>query len=419
MEQDEQILAEKNHRAWQRVWRVFLSFVVVFLMWIVWCVGTGLYGQHLVRENESMLRICLSADKSIDDSDIHLTGETLATLHTFNDDYRSSIMYSALSEDERLIYRAMEYAMQEGLPYVCVDSKLTSDTDTLIKVLRYLALDSPLMEQNLRYGTSEFSVSYAVDVPLAKDHYANLSGYYIRVNNFNADNWTKKMAALEKAVELVEALPEGASAEDKADVLFRQIAQGAKYFEYPDEEEQQVYSYLYDALITGQTNCDGYANALALVYRLAGIECVEKTSEEHTWVCFSLDGKWYNADATGDGLIPEKSTEWRGGFYYAFADMLQTYTPLHADIYPSCSESLYLSVDAYIDTTADGALRDAVISGLRAHDEKWALVVVKLFKRSQAKAQLQTVANTLQIRFYPHYIQLADGRYAVFVYKEL
>ena len=32
----------------------------------------------------------------------------------------------------------------------------------------------------------------------------------------------------------------------------------------------------YDALITGKTNCDGFSNSLALLYRLANIENAEK-----------------------------------------------------------------------------------------------------------------------------------------------
>lgn len=384
------------------------------------------YGDYLVESEERVPRICLSADSKLDEGDVHLTVETLAEWDGVYDDYRSSMMYESLSENERFIYRAMEYAMEADLPFVCVSEHVVSESETLLKVLRCLALDSPLLEQNLRYGSRDFSASFPVDVLGMFERYAELKGYYIRVDNFYAENRTGKLAALEKAREIVASLPKDAEAEEKAELLFREIAQGAEYYDYPKAESRKVHPYLNDALLGGRANCDGYTNALALVYRLAGIECVEKnfvTDEEgvsgHTWLSFFLNGKWYNADATGDSLIPQKAEGMGGGLYYAYPDLMQKHTPMYESAYPACREGLYIKVDDHLTDTSVIKLEAALADGFRARDNRWVLVVVDSYNDKEVKTASQAVANELKIRFYRRKLSLKDGRTAIFAYTEL
>lgn len=379
------------------------------------------YGQKRIREFEAVPYVVLSEDLTINADDTLLSKAWLLSSQSDYAKYRSSMLYDTLDENGKAIYRAMECALEEGITYVCVDRRLASGEEELKKVLRCLALDSPLLEQNLRYGTQTFSVRYPINLFASYTVRADFEGYYIAVYNFTDEHWTKKQEALAEAKRVVAELPAGLSAEDKAEVLYRYVALGAEYFDY-EIEKQKVPPYLYDALLKGIANCDGYANALALVYRLAGIECVEKTydgnasTEEsgHTWTSFCLDGKWYNADATGNSCVPEEGSALKGGVYYGFADYMQKYVPLFSECYPPCEEGLVIKLDAEITDTDDPKLVQIILNGFYKNNKKWTLIITETLSKPKLQTRVQTVANTLKQAITTRYIELADGRTALF-----
>ena len=58
----------------------------------------------------------------------------------------------------------------------------------------------------------------------------------------------------------------------------------------------------------GRAVCDGISKAYALMCNIEGIECLQVTGNTvdgvaHAWNKFKIDGKWYNADPTGGGLL--------------------------------------------------------------------------------------------------------------------
>lgn len=399
---------------------VLVTVAVVIGVFFLW---DTLYVKPFVTEFEEVPHIVLSDDVTINGEDILLTEEDLLERNSRYTAYRSSVLYDSLSDNGKLVYRAMEYAMEESLPFICVDRRLVAGGKELEDILRCLSLDSPLLEQNLRYASQEFSVNYPLSVWNFRPIRATFEGYYIKVSNFEDNLWDKKQEALDAAEALVDALPDGMSAEEASEVLFRRIALGAEYFDYP-RGGNHVESYLHDALLKGKANCDGYTNALALVYRLAGIECVEKTyngdtekgESGHTWLSFRLDGKWYNADATGRATIPETVTAMKGGLYYGYADILQGYVPLFAERYPPCEDGLAIKVDAHVATTDDPSLTQIFISGLRKNDTLWTLVVTDSMTKKQVQAHVQATANVLKCNITTRYVELAEGRTAIFLY---
>lgn len=415
-----------------RRWRRVLALIVIGLAVAAALSVAAVFGAwelaawYTVQQYESTPRIHLSRDAYSDETDVQLTAEELESFTSPYSELRSSMLYESLSQNERYVYRAMEYALYNSYSYVCVDGAWADDREVLIKALRCLSLDSPLLEQNLKYATSDFSFVYAVDVLGLAERDATLSGYYIRVDNFQQAQWERKLTALEHAKTLVGKLSPTLSAEDKAEQLYKMVATGAEYYDYPSAGDKKVHSYLYDALLGGKTNCDGYANALALVYRLAQIECVEKnyipdTPDEdgHTWVFFELNGSWYNADATGDSLVPKRTPQMRGGFYYAFADVLQTDTPRYAEVYPVCERSLYMPIDAHLKNTTGETFVNAVLDGIDAHNGSWTVILVDSVQKDTLRSQMQKVANTVHCTVTRRLISVIDGRTAVLVYTQL
>ena len=394
--------------------------VALFFVWDLF------YVKPFVTSFEAVPHILLSADSTLNGEDVLLTEEELDVRKSPYAVYRSSLLYDSLSDNEKLVYHAMEYALEESLPYVCVDRRLIAGEEALKDILRCLALDSPLLEQNLRYGTQEFSVNYPLPEWNIYTMRATFEGYFIQVYNFDEALWQKKMTALDEAKAIVAQLPQEMDAEERSVELYRRIALGAEYLDYPASEDT-IQSFLYDALLEGKTNCDGYTNALALVYRLAGIECVEKTyngdaekdEAGHTWVSFCLDGEWYNADPTGRSAIPETVTAMKGGLYYGYADILQRHVPVFAERYPKCERGLAITVDAHIATADDPSLTEIFIDGLKKHDRQWTLVVADAATREEVQRHVQAVANKLRCNVTTRYVDLVEGRVAIFLYTAL
>ena len=349
----------------------------------------------------------------------------------FFDDYvsqyghlRSDIYYNALSPEHQQVYLAIEYAFENSLKNILVDSALVSSVDELIMIAEYLSLDSPLVEQNLRFECGTFTSSIPVEITDFYKGQASFDGYYISVNNFTADMLNKKLLAVKAVEDVIKSFPENLSDIEKAEHLYKILAKNVTYEVYEDDDgKTSVFPYLYDALITGKTQCDGYANALSLLFRMAGIEAAEKmfsgeTDGEvgHTWTAFKIDGKWYNADASSSDFIPKKECSMGGGLSFAFSDELRVYDEDYEDVIPVCSESFYMTPDSVIQDLSDSSLRVAVTNGYDKRTPDWAFVLVKNCTDAQLQQQIQSCANSTLTTVYWSTLNLANGYTAVLVY---
>lgn len=76
--------------------------------------------------------------------------------------------------------------------------------------------------------------------------------------------------------------------------------------------ESDIYR-AYGALVDGDAVCNGYAEALQLLFMCAGIKSqfVTGTADgiDHAWNLVELDGKWYHVDATWDDPIPDQGED--------------------------------------------------------------------------------------------------------------
>ena len=362
-----------------------------------------------------------------DSEETFVEASTLTAASAEYDSYRGSLHYSALTDNEKTIYHALEYAMEKGYTNILVDHLLAEDSGTLEKVLNYLSLDSPLLEQNLRYNLGEFNTYHPVGeglVPLD----APMEGYYVTVENFESKFWEKMLEALKKAEGIIATMPKELSQSAAAEWIYRYVADNVEYKLYEGEE---VKTYLYDGLITGSTHCDGYSNTLALLFTRAGIENTEKVysapeeeSEEetdseavgHTWNLIKLGEAWHNLDGTGENMIPVKGTPMAGGYYFCFGDELLEHTADYSELYPAAT-SLYMPVDGRVEGLG-AAFTSAVKKGYAAHKNRWALVIVDNYDTGLEDSVMQNTANALyrSICWVP--ITLASGKTAVLVYDE-
>ncbi|MBE6797221.1 MAG: transglutaminase domain-containing protein [Ruminococcaceae bacterium] len=395
---------------------VFLSGCSPFIS-----VVDMIYGDRALEKAESIPRVAFSKGVLFKDSkEAFFPVEDFSEVTSPYAKYRSSLYHSTLSAEEQNVYHALEYAMENCYTNILVDSDLLKDTKALEKVLKYFALDSPLLEQNLRYTVGECTASYPVEILGMYTKYASFDGYYITVENFDSEIWSTKLKALKKAQDTVADLSAELSDFEKAEKLYLKLANGITYYSYDDGDE--VYPYLYDAIITGKTHCDGHANALSLLLRLAGIEVVEKmyTTQKknevgHTWVAFCIDGKWYNADSTSRELIPKKKTSMHSGFFFAFSDEMRVYNEDYDEVTPVCSQSKYMNPDATISDLKSNAFSNSVISAFSKRDPDWAFIIVKKENQALLKKQLQRCADRSKSTVYWTTQPLANGATGVLV----
>ncbi len=336
--------------------------------------------------------------------------------------YASTVHYDTLSENGKLIYKAMEYAFENKYRSILVDETLceNNDNDDLYKIVRYLALDSPLIEQNLEIYFGNFEITH----PLKDDYFYErripFDGYYITVDNFDEKYFDKRIEAVEKAEEIVASLDKGLTQTEKAEALFRHLGTTTTYVESHD----YICAYLYDALIKGETICDGYANAISLLFNIAGIPCFEKVyyltslKPGHTWNCFEVDGKWYNADCTATDYIPEKDYGYGPGLLFGFPDSLQDEESLFADVEPECDEGLIIKWSGEYDSIFDSDFVDGCVKAYRASGRKYAMITVKKeFSDKDVDRQLQKVVNRLSGSFYYQSGEYLDGYY-IFIHNK-
>lgn len=419
-------------------WVIEMKKIIAVAMTVLLCVFLSgcsplyeiidlFYGNGAVEKAESVPHIAFSNGKLFEDSKEEFFAATeFDEVTSQYAQFRSNIYFNTLSPEEQYIYTALEYAMENNYSNILIDSALSDSVETLIKCLEYLALDSPLLEQNLRYEVGDFTTSYPVDVLGLYEDYAKFNGYYITVKNFDSEMWDKKLQAIEKAKDAVEALPAGLSDFERAEELYLLLAENTEYYNYDDrKDENDVFPYLYDALITGKTHCDGHANALSLLLRLAGIEANEKmyTTENeeevgHTWVTFCIDGFWYNADSTSDDMIPQKECSMKSGFYFAFSDDMRIYNEDYDEVTPICEESRYMKPDSVVYDLSSDDFSNAVVYAYDQREPDWALIVVHGKNTTLLEKQLQKCADKTYSTVYWITNDLANGSTAVIVYEK-
>ncbi len=357
------------------------------------------YGKNQVAKAEQISHIAFSNGTLFDDSkEIFVEAKELANSETEFSKYNSKFHYNKLTDSEKIIYKALEYAMQESYANILVENDIATDTDQLIKVINYLSLDSPFLEQNIRYETGKFTTSFPVEILGLYDAYAEFKGYYITIKNFAKELYAKKKLALNRAKEIVSSLSPDLTDTQKAEQLFVYVAKNVEYFDYGDDKNN-VESYLYDALIEKKTHCDGYANAYSLLLTLVGVENFEKTStgteekEGHTWNFVKLNNNWYNVDCVGDTIMSKKPSGMGPGYYFGYSDILQRHIPDFSGIYPVSEEGYYIKINAILPECTATAFFEAAKNGLRKNNKEFALVVLEKYSKTVVDSQIQRLAN--------------------------
>ena len=358
-----------------------------------------------------------------------VTFDELENYQSVYKQYNQYQYYENLNESEKIIYKAFEFALDNSLPVVFIDKKILADSKySNSDIFNFLTLDSAIAEQNNVFQeTTNFPVHFDGETRLGTPIVSLINGNIFNINIFDNKTLKSKEAAIKKAKDIVSALPTGLDDLSKAKMLFTYLHENVEYIDYSEKQE-----YLYDTLVVGKSNCDGFANAYSLLCKLAGIPCFEKmysipddnqnnilpnipqvnkdttdknnenNTEEpedagHTWNAIKIDGKWYNVDATNSDFYFEAADGEKFFLFFGFKDSDGIYKHDYEKITPECNDSLLIpdcTLKSFNDNDAVSKMRKAWYE----NDEEY--IIVYCENADGYDDTMQELANSIRTSIY-------------------
>ncbi len=160
------------------------------------------------------------------------------------------------------------------------------------------------------YQSYGFGPQFSVTKEMEDENGNKYHFLIVQLTGFTQEDMDKHCRALEKARAIVAEIPDSLDELRKAKYLYRYVC---SHVHYADEGEgyyeREGWNALYDALIDGDTVCRGYAEALSILFNLAGINCLTVNGPvvtdvasvaSHAWNVAKVNGAWYIFDSTWD-----------------------------------------------------------------------------------------------------------------------
>lgn len=269
--------------------------------------------------------------------EVYVPVEEIMVYETQYPDCNGTWYRDQLQGEDRLIYNCYLYALEHC--YLSFGVYVEDNDREFDYIREAVSMDTPLLEQNINQRGEWIS-----DWP--SDYWGEQ--LHISAEQFSVERWAKRMEALEKCRRIVAEIPAEYTQLQKMEYVYRYVCDHVEYVEYESMRDED---YLYDAVIKGQTVCDGYSNMLMLLFRLIGVECCEAAGYDvdlsldeeyedaggHTWVMARMDGNWYHFDATFEDNRSD-DLEW-DNLYFGFSDRRLEKKFLECeDIRPKCTD---------------------------------------------------------------------------------
>lgn len=110
----------------------------------------------------------------------------------------------------------------------------------------------------------------------------------------------------EKTDEILSKIDSSMTDFQKAVTIHDEIILNCEYSDTP--ENGYLRTSVYDCLVNGYANCQGYASSLSYLLEKVGInsEIVESAQMNHMWNLVEIDGSYYHVDPTFDDPTPDR-----------------------------------------------------------------------------------------------------------------
>lgn len=167
-------------------------------------------------------------------------------------------------------------------------------------------------------------------------------------------------------------ISEGMSDYEKELALHDYLVTHCKYSEDISQPAGSDIYRAYGALVNQDAVCNGYAEALQLLFQCAGIksEFVIGTADgvDHAWNLVEIDGKWYHLDATWDDPLPDQGEETLHPYFNVPDEIMEQNHTWNREDYPvadSMTENFYVKENAYFTNFDDYSVSayDIMVNG--------------------------------------------------------
>ena len=318
--------------------------------------------------------------------------QDIADYQSIYSEYNSRLMYNTLTDEQKQVYRILEYAHDNEYTSIFLDSRLVSNIGLSVEeILRLLAVDSPMVQQNYSCSTNDTGYTFSYLWGLLS---FEIGGQEFTIEGFSHESMEKKKTAVSVAKEIVKTIPKNLNQLEQARFLFRYLTREVTYKASSTAPNEQ--NNLYDALVLRETQCDGYANAFSLMCAMANIPCAEKVcygkqEDEvgHTWNVFCADGVWYNADLSLDADYADLHIEMNTDFQFGFSDARVKDETDFYERFPKCNTNL-IAVDYMASSSSDSKLVGNIRNAFRKGKK---FVYIGLEKGKLKTSDLQKIAN--------------------------
>lgn len=306
-------------------------------------------------------------------SNTSLSADEIMSFESKYKGYSSEVYYNRLNDSEKIIYDSVIYAFENNDCCLFIpESYMPSGSYTLTDILYFVALDSPLIEQNIAFGDQSDTSEISMTDLLGIEHTKEVQGTFLYINNFTEERMNNKKLAIDKAKEIIDGMPSDITTDaEKVRYYFNALTENSKYVDY---DYETLPEFLYDALVAQGSNCDGFANAFSLICNMSGIPCFEKMmngegeEDGHTWNCVFIDKNYYNVDVTG-GVDAEEDAH--SETYLFFPDAYSTYGFEYKDVLPECTDASLSGYDCAFTDENDSQIVKTLVSEFRNNQSKY------------------------------------------------
>ncbi len=314
--------------------------------------------------------------------------------------YSSNIYYNAISQEEKIIYNAYLYALDNNYEYTYIDEALVKGENSPLDILVMLSLDSGLIQQNtssVEYDSSQRITSNILGTTVYKD----IAGFTVSSKAFLEESVEKAQQAADELKRIDFGFSSKTTQKEKAEEIFRYVQTNLNYSsKYENVQKAEAYGdFLYDAVFGGETNCDGFANVFSILCSLNGIECFEKNSDDsgevvgHTWNVAKIDGQWYNVDCTESVNEPTSEIETNLKLKMGFGDSMQEQKPRFSSLVPVCSSGIVKP--AAIFNYCGNETYSFAADKIKANKTEPVMILIKSSSEKDIENFAQRVANKI------------------------
>ncbi len=366
--------------------------------------------------------VVFSDDLESTENVTYMTAEEISEYKPQTEIYSSQFYYDKLDENQKIVYKAYLYALDKNYAYTYIDNALLQGDLSSQDILVMLSLDTGFLQQNI--DVQPYTATQILNSNIMfKQVKREVQGDTMHIKNFSQERTERVKEAAEKLKAVDFDFPKNATDKEKARIIYDYVGEQLVYAEKYDNTDAIAHSvdYLCEAVDTGETNCDGFANMFTMLCNINGIRCFEKSSDDkrdevgHTWNVAHLDGKWYNVDCTEAIGEDEKENHYVRDVLFGFSDELQEYDVIYKDMQPDCNSNILDFKGRFSKYNSD--VVDLVSNELSNTPDAPVYIYVKAITEGEIDALAERVVNRIYASIIYNIIDISEGAVICFERK--